>query len=277
MSPNHPTKLPIRHRFRKHEIQARLQQDIELNHYPRLVVFILIIISGLSAFIMSFALLKLGIHDLALRYLIVWILVYFLFALGLRIWLALKTSENSGWDNADISNVFPDSFSSSHHTTSNYAGNGGNFGGGGAKGSWSENTDIPLKSSHDVGSVSDGGSLFDGFCDGAGEEVLPLAVIFAVVAFIAAMLGGVLWISYSLIDIAPVFLAELLADFLIMNGLGRRLRLASAEKQHWFLTFWQHTRWFFIIVAGLIMCLFALLHHYHIPAQTIGQLFHSPH
>ena len=76
----------------------------------------------------------------------------------------------------------------------------------------------------------------------------------------------------ALIETAPILLAELLVDLMIVNGLGRRLRIVHANGAHWFFTVWKRTQKFFWLIVAVIVGLFWVLHFGHIEVQTIGDL-----
>ena len=159
------------------------------------------------------------------------------------------------------------------------------FSGSGAKGSWGDSSSSSTNSANSLvtkkfsshsnstgGSTSKSDSLFDGLDFDLGDAGLPIVLVLAFLAVIVSALGGFAWMSYSLIETAPILLAELLVDLMIVNGLGRRLRIVHANGEHWFFTVWKRTQKFFWLIVAVIVGLFLVLHFGHIEVQTIGDL-----
>ena len=283
---------PLSNRFlhiqarRRYQLQQSVQQTLEVYHYPRLVMLGLILITALSAFLLSFGLRMAGVTDLALRYLIVWVLVYLLFIGLARLWAGWQLSNKDSSFDADISELIPDGDGfNGDSNTGDYVGSGGQFSGSGAKGSWGDSSSSSTNSANSLvtkkfsshsnstgGSTSKSDSLFDGLDFDLGDAGLPIVLVLAFLAVIVSALGGFAWMSYSLIETAPILLAELLVDLMIVNGLGRRLRIVHANGEHWFFTVWKRTQKFFWLIVAVIVGLFLVLHFGHIEVQTIGDL-----
>jgi hypothetical protein len=167
--------------------------------------------TGLAGFLSSFSLLHLGVVGMGLRYPIAILISYGVFLLLLRLWL---------WANGRHLNLDLDpsnlDFLPSRQLAgeSFHFGGGSDFGGAGAGGSWG---DSAVSSSASAAS--------DGIDVGFDLEELWLVVI-ALVAMGAGLIAT-LYIVY----IAPVLLAEILVDGVLMVGLYRRIR--GVERRHW--------------------------------------------
>lgn len=277
MQNNPPTPPPraSTSRQRKQQLLARLQFYIETERYPRLFMIMAVVSAALFAFVASYGLRVAGVHDMAIRYLIVWLLVYVLFILMVRAWLYFQDSDDHITNAMDVTDLLPDGTNTSSISSGagsgggSYSGGNGNFGGGGAKGEWT--TQTPATNSQSIATNQSDG-LLEGIDVDVGDAVIPLLAIVAIGALVFGLVGGLAWTTYSLVEVAPILLAELLADILIVNGLGRRMRLAPVAGQYWLLTIWQRTQKFFWTIIGMIVILFLLLHGFGIEAQTLGEL-----
>ena len=270
---------------RKRELQAQLQEHLEVFDYPKFWMSALVVITALTTFIFSFVLYQIGLTDLGLRYLIVWVLSYLWFVGLLRLWLVWRLNRENLANSMELANVLPDvktpSLDSNHFRfptapTSDYQGEGGQFGGSGTEGRWSSSpsskSNLYSYNTHDGIDNKSAFAPESNATDGLDAESLPFVIIMAIVGIIASMLGGLVWASYSLINAAPALLAELLADILIINGLGRQLRVLPIHSNYWFATIWQRTWVFFCAITGLLVILLLVLHVMNIEAQTLGEL-----
>lgn len=211
---------------------------------PRLQMSVILLLTGIVGFLSSFLLLHFGVFKMWLRYPLTILAAYVAFLLLLRIWLAVLRYQNS------LDFDLPINVGSSETTSSsaNFSfGGSGDFSGGGAGGSWSDG----VSSS----SFSDsGGSVLDGFSFDIDLEEFGL-IILAVVALIGGLLAS-LYVVY----IAPIFLAEILVDGLILGGLYKRVR--HIERKHWLQTAVRKTLLpailcvlFFLVIGGTLQML----------------------
>ena len=243
-------------RFNRIKEVTRMRMRLERESYPRFHMFLLMLLTGVSGFIASFSFLQLGLETMWLRYLIAIGVAYIVF-LGL-LWLWLRTKAEDYIDIPD-----PGSFvtsGESHSYSTYYDGEGGSFGGGGASASFD-----------DVG-VADSISIDDGAADTVGDVVggaasadelaIPLLLL---IGFLALLLSS-LWIVYA----APVLLAELLVDGVLIAGLYRHVRKQNA--QHWVETALRRTAWPFLITAVVIAISGYGLQSYVPEAKSIGDV-----
>ena len=227
---------------RKSAIEIVKRQMLQ-SSFPRLQFSVIMLLTALTGFLTSFFLLQLGVYSMAFRYPFAIIIAYCAFLILLRIWLWLQTDNDEDFsidlsdvDLGDISLPVPDSLSSS--STSSLAdvdfnfGGGGDFAGGGAGGSWSEGDvkSSPAKfgflGASSVGDSSGGKS--SSFLDDLdlGEDAGILLIIIAIVAVIVAA-GYVIYI-------APVLLAEIFVDGVLVTGLYHRVK--KIDQRYWLKT-----------------------------------------
>lgn len=234
-------------------------------------------LTGAAGFLISFALLHLGITWMWLRYPISILLAYCVFLLLLRFWLFSHARESgSGLDvdpsildvGSSIGDVLPSDGASSAAEIFKLGG-GGDFGGGGAGGSWVEG----LNSASGASQGSGGGILVGGSGGGSGlgldfdlDEgcLIILALIF--------ILGGVI-ASLYVVYIAPALLAEILVDGLLLTGLYKRMK--GIERGNWLRTAVRKT-----LPAALVVALFFSIAGYlfqkAVPdAHSIGDIWTS--
>lgn len=143
-----------------------------------------------------------------------------------------------------------------------YSGKGGDFGGGGASGSF----DAPPEN---ISGLSDTSSPV-GDALGTVAEAEEFAIPLALLIFIAAMLFSSLFMIYS----APALFAELLLDGVLSAGLYRRLR--GLETHHWLQTALRRTALPFILTAVIFSASGWAMTLYAPDAHSIGDvIFHS--
>lgn len=212
----------------------RLNRKIRREGFPRLQMSFLVAITGAAGFVTSVALLHSGLHGMPWRYLLACMVAYAVFLLLLWLWLRTKAEDYA--DIPDFSNAIPSPGGGGEYHS--YAGNGGDFGGGGASGSFDSSYEaIPLESADTGGPVGDALEA----ASGADELAIPL---FVVILFAALLLSS-LYVVYS----APMLFAELLLDGMLAAGLYRRLN--GIPRQHWLETALRRTFWPFLLTALL--------------------------
>lgn len=196
-------------------------------------MFLLVTLTGASGFVASYLLLQAGFVEMWLRYLASFALAYLVFLFLLWLWLRTRAEDYA--DFPDISGS-PSSGSGSSGTC--YSGNGGDFGGGGASGSF----DAPSES---ISVIGDSGSSV-GDALGTAAEAEEFAIPLVVLILIGAMLFSSLFMIYS----APILFAELLVDGVLSASLYRRLR--GLETRHWLETAFRRTALPFALTAAIV-------------------------
>ena len=214
----------------------RVRRHLVRGGRPRLLVGFLLALTGAAGFLISTVLLRLGVTLMSVRYPLAVLSAYAVFLLLLRLWLALqrrKTGNNGGDWLFDMGDALPHLFDSGTNVAGDAAratfGGGADFAGGGAGGSWTGGS----AALSDVGSnVGGGSSLLDSVpsMPDVGFDLDLDEGCFWIVIPIAAIVGVVIAMFY-VVYVAPVFLAEIMVDALLVAGLYKRLK--GIEPRHW--------------------------------------------
>jgi len=224
--------VPRFHRF--HEIQ-RIRSGLERDGFPRLQMLLLVTLTGAAGFVASYFLLRTGLTEMWLRYLASFCIAYLMFLILLWLWLRTRAEDYA--DFPDISGIDPSSSGTGSSGTC-YSGKGGDFGGGGASGSFEAPTE-------DISGIGDaGGSVGEalGSAAEAEEFAIPLVVLI--------LIGALLLSSFLMIYSAPTLFAELLVDGVLSASLYRRLR--GLETRHWLETAIRRTAGPFVLIAAIV-------------------------
>jgi hypothetical protein len=250
---------------------------------PRLQMFLILSVTGAAGFLLSFALLHIGLTRMWLRYPLVILLAYCIFLLILRFWLFSHSRMRRAHDDpatldvdASVLDLIPtDGLKSAAEAFK--LGGGGDFGGGGAGGSWTES----------LGSMSEatqgsGGGILSGGGGGGGGSSLDLdldldegwLIILALVAIFGALIAS-LYVVY----IAPALLAEILVDGLLVTGLYKRMKGAEQAKDEGQVN-WLRTAVRKTLLPALVVALFFSIGGYlfqrAVPnAHSIGDVWKS--
>lgn len=217
------------------------------NSFPRLQISMILLFTASAGFLASFLLLYCGISSMALRYPLVISFAYCVFLLLLRIWLWMQSSDSDSV--ADLSNL---DFADLPDSSANDIGTGFKF--DGADGSWGEGV-----------SSSGGNSILDGL--GFDLDEIGLLII-----AVAAIIGGLL-ASLYIIYIAPILLAEILVDGILITGLYRRVK--KIEQRYWLKTAVKKT-----LLPAILAALFFSIAGFAMQkiapeAHSIGEIWHQ--
>jgi hypothetical protein len=196
---------------------------------PRLLVSLILSVTGIAGFLVSFLLLRSGMTRMWLRYPLAILFAYCVFLLLLRLWLFLQRPRTPDIDdiNLDLPSVDINlSGSPSYSEGFQFSGGGGDAGGAGAGGSWGQG----LFSSSSPSSSGSGGSSAASSGSGGGGGGLDLDEGFFIIIAIAAIAGALIAILY-VVYVAPALLAEILVDGVLVAGLYRKLK--GVEQRHW--------------------------------------------
>jgi len=236
---------------------AQLSKLLETRSNPRFVLFFIVFLSGVSGFIASVVLLHLGVAHMGVRYPLALLAAYGVFLTLLWLWLRTRRDHSdipdlplpngSGGGSAvpqcDIPTLQP---------------GGGSFGGGGASAEF-DSGDIVEASVNAKAEIT----------EGAAESIVSVAgegcgVVVLVVLGVAAIGAVLIWA----LSMAPVFLAELVLDGILMAALYKRLR--HADNAYWLHATVRRT-WIPFLVIAFIAGMFGTLLHWHSPeAETLG-------
>jgi hypothetical protein len=257
---------------RKRAIE-RVRRQLVRGGHPRLLVSFLLALTGLAGFLVSTALLHLGVTLMSVRYPLAVLLAYSVFLLLLRLWLALQRRRGSSLDAlSDIGDGIPNLFDSGTSAAGDALnaatfGGGADFGGAGAGGSWTGGA-----ATSNLGSnMSGGSSIMDSIPD-MPDVGLDLDLDFGegcfwIVIPIVAIVGVVVAMFY-VVYVAPVFLAEIMVDALLVAGLYRRLK--GIEQRHWLRSVVRRTLAPVMIATALFIAAGYLMQRIAPEAHSIG-------
>jgi hypothetical protein len=247
---------------------------------PRLLVSFLLILTGAAGFLTSSALLHLGITKMAVRYPLAVLTAYCVFLLLLRLWLATRRKKDGGTSDSlvDVADVALNVFNSGDGTAGQAfkLGGGTDFGGGGAGGSWSADSNLIANSSvgnstsltgSSIGNSTSGGGwdLDLNFDMDADEGCLLLLIpVLAVI--------GTAFVMFYVIYAAPILLAEILVDGLLLAGLYRHLQ--GVESRHWLRSCVRRTLAPVLLTTALFIAAGYLMQRAIPEARSIGDFWH---
>lgn len=205
---------------------------------PRAQMSLILASTGAAGFLASFLMLHLGVSLMWLRYPLAVLFAYAVFLLLLRLWLYLHGRGTKG-DLSDYAlDLAPTDLGGASHAAEAPAsafGGGGDFGGGGAGGSWDGGVSSGMQHAAptcDAGGGGGGGGggsdLLSGIdvpdVDSEGCVFFLLALALVVAGTLAA-----LYVVYA----APLLLAEILVEGLLLSGLYRGMKRAGRSGGDW--------------------------------------------
>ena len=212
---------------------------------PRAQMSLILSTTGAAGFLASFVMLRLGLTSMWLRYALAVLLAYAVFLFMLRLWLYLHSREPKGNLSDYMLDYVPTDFiggTRATEATADAFGGGGDFGGAGAGGSWGGGVSAGV---HDAapsggaggvavgggsggGGGGSGGGLLSGLdvfdADSEGCVFFLLALALVVAGTLAA-----LYVVYA----APLLLAEILVEGVLLSGLYRGMKGARGMSGDW--------------------------------------------
>ena len=204
---------------------------------PRVQMSLILAATGAAGLLASFVMLHLGVWRMWVRYPLAVLFAYAVFIVLLRVWLFLHGREPRGHLDVDLNaaDLAGDVAGGALHGTGpapETFGGGGDFGGGGAGGGWGDGVSGGLNqasTAYDAGGVSSGSGGGGG---GGGDWLSGLDIFDAdsegcvffllAVALIAAGVCASLYVVYA----APLLLAEILVEGVLLSGLYRGMKRA---------------------------------------------------
>ncbi len=242
---------------RKSRAVLRLTHQLKTQAYPRMQMGLIVSITGLVGLLFSFLLLHAGIDSMAMRYPLALLGSYIIFLVLL--WLWLRTTIDSYTDLHDFSDLLPSKCGAEQPLVT--SGGDGDFGGGGATGSY----DLP--SSDNISDSTSGSTFSDviGATADADEAALPILAI--------VLAAGLVFASFYVIYIAPMLFSEMLVDGALSYALYRRLR--GIETEHWLTTALRRTVMPFIATAIFVFIVGAALGSLYPGAKSLGDVIHQ--
>lgn len=249
------------HRRRERKIES-LQRRLQRKSYPRFHATLILLLTGLAGFLVSFTLLRLGVSAMWLRYPLAILVAYGVFLILLRVWLSLSRPRE--WDVLDIVEDTVEVVSDS--TEDSGFGGGADFGGGGAGGSWGETVSTVTTTRSSVSTftpVKSSGSSGFSFDVDLDEGIWVLIVVVVLLAGAIA--------AFYVVYIAPVLLAEILLDGVLLAALYKNVK--TIEHRHWLHSALRRTA----LPAALIVVFFTIagfaMHRVAPEARSIGEFW----
>ena len=243
--------------FHRHLEIRRVRSKLERDSFPRLQMLLLVSLTGASGFVASYTFLHAGLVEMWLRYLASFAVGYLVFLVLLWLWLRTRAE-----DYADVSVDSGSSSSGSCGSGTSYSGKGGDFGGGGASGSFDTQSESLLV-------IGDSGSSV-GDALGTVAEAEELAIPLFILVLIGAMVFSSFLMLYFMVYSAPALFAELLVDGVLSASLYRRLR--GLETRHWLETALRHTALPFALAAAITSASGWAMALYAPEAHSIGDV-----
>ncbi|HYO98594.1 MAG TPA: hypothetical protein VER76_00090 [Pyrinomonadaceae bacterium] len=260
----------------------RVRRQLLSGGWPRIFVSFLLMLTGAAGFLTSYALLHLGVTKMAVRYPLAVLAAYTVFLLLLRLWLATRRKTVGDPDSTiDVVDFVPNVFDSGSAPVEDAfkLGGGGDFGGGGAGGGWV--ADATSIASSPVGnSASLAGSPVGGSTSGGGGGSWDLDLGFdldlgegcALLIIPIVAVVGLIVVMFYVVYAAPVLLAEILVDGLLLAGLYKRLK--GVESRHWLRSAVRRTLAPALLTTALFIGAGYLMQRAIPEARSIGDFWH---
>jgi hypothetical protein len=239
--------------------------------------------TGAAGFLVSFALLHLGVTRMWLRYPFAVLVAYGVFLLLLRVWLHLQ---RKSWtdllpDDLNLTNVDTITDVAAHTDAVSSFGGGSDFGGAGAGDTWEGGASGSVGGSGGGGAGGSGGGGVSGSGGGGGGGGLDLlggldfddegCVFFLLaLALIVAGLLASLYVVYA----APTLLAELLVEGILLSGLYRGMK-KGARQGDWLRAVVRRTWLPVLLTLTLFAAAGYLLQRAAPRARTLGEAFRA--
>lgn len=251
-------------------VVLRLSERLRRHGWPRLQMSIMVALTGCAGWLLSAALLHLGVHPMVLRWPLAMLGAWAVFLGLLWLWIRVQRDGLGGLGDALADQIVSsDGDSGGGPAGEIFRGAGGRFGGAGASGDvdiapTAAGDDVLAVAGADRGSSLGGGKGFDLDLGDADDLLVPILVI--------VMAAGMAAASLYVIWTAPTLLADLLFDSAISYGLYRRLR--AGEQADWLATALRRTALPFALTALLLVGVGWGLHQLVPGARTVAEALH---
>jgi len=228
--------------------RAKVNEWLQRRHWLRLHMFFIVTATFLAGLTATKVLMIVGVDLLWLRYAIAVCAAYLAFLVMIRLWIWYVCGDGGGsLDGIDLYVRHMDKVEWTE------LGGGGEFGGGGASGTWaapdgaSVGTEISTAPSKLVG--SSGGSDKSGCLslDIGGDDGCVVVIL------LAALIGALFFAGAYLIYAAPAILGEAAFEALLAAALARRAKKLAAGG--WAGSVFKATVWIFLAVLALSITL----------------------
>lgn len=241
-------------------------RKLEFKGFPRLQMFLLVMLTGAVGMVSSYFLLRTGFEAMSVRYPMAVGVSYVSFLFLLWLWLRSKAE-----DYMDIPDFSGSGASHSSGCTTvhgnDFGGGGGGTGGGGASGGFQFDDPLPSPSLPSLNASGDSvGEVVGNVIGSADEGAIPLVVVLLLAALAATLFLASLYIVY----LAPALFAELLVDGVLSASLYRRLK--GLKTRHWLESAVRRTILPFVITAITLSVLGYAFQAYAPETHTLGEV-----
>ncbi|MBL8020280.1 MAG: hypothetical protein JNM27_11490 [Leptospirales bacterium] len=197
----------------------------------RLHMSLILIGSAMAGVIGSKIMQLIGLEPLWLRYVLNVLVSYVFFLIFIKVWLLyISPDRKPESSSSDLpSDIVPDLSGGVSMPTApiseTFQAAGGNFGGAGSSGSWTEAGDVSkvVSESGPASAVKSGLDLDLSIPD-VDEGIVPLLILLALGLLLAAVFGGAVFLVYQ----APTILSEVALEFMLSAGLIKSARSMSS-------------------------------------------------
>lgn len=239
----------MRKRQKKVLTRAEVISWLQRRHWVRVHMFFLVTATFLAGLLATKLLMELGVDTLWLRYGLAICVAYLLFLIMVRLWIWYVCGRGVDADGADGIDLFVRAMDQAEWTE---LGGGGQFGGGGASGTWQTPDGVPMDmeiSTAPAKVVSSGGSDKSGCFsfDIGGDEGCFVVILLALLVGVLFIAGG------YLIYAAPAILGEAVFEVLLAAALARRAK--KLENAGWGGSVFKATIWIFLAVLAIAITL----------------------
>jgi hypothetical protein len=247
--------------WRKKHI-ARIERFIEARRHPRLMLFVIVLLTGITAFAASLLFWHLGVAWMWLRYPMTVTLAYIVFVL--LVWLWLRSQEDHA-DVPDLSSLDPGALGSSGHAGECVHGAGGDFAGAGASAGFDSGAATEVAATGGSGVTRGVAEVAVHGAAAAGEG----CAVVLLVGLIGLVIGG---LFFGVLAFAPGMLAEFALDAALMTLLYRRMRRPN-EPYLW-RAIVRRSRAAFIATAVVASVAGAMMQWVAPHTTTLGEFWH---
>jgi hypothetical protein len=216
----------------KQKFKKRFTKRVFTRFHMSLILFGTI----LSGVIFSKIFLVVGLHNIIVRFFIVLVLAYLSFFVFMKLWLHYLTTpyrkkrigENL-MDAADAIAIIPDFSSTS--SAPDMTGHGGEFGGGGASGAWSD-ASVPSEMTVSAGIAETTESTSETVTEAASEAISEIAdeggiLLIPLVLLLLIIFGGGIYLIYA----APAIISEAAFELILATTLIKKAR--TIDNPNW--------------------------------------------
>jgi hypothetical protein len=243
----------VKKRQKKVLTRAEVISWLQRRHWLRLHMFVIVTATFLAGLLTTKLLMISGVDLLWLRYAIAVCAAYLAFLIIIRLWIWYVCSGSVVEDSVDAVDLFVRSMNKVEWVEWDELGGGGQFGGGGASGTWETADGVPVEmeiSTAPSKFVSSGGGSDKSGClsfDIGGDEGCFVVILLAVFVGVLLIAGG------YLIYAAPAILGEAVFEALLAAALVRRTKKMAAAG--WAGSIFQSTVWIFLAVLAFSITL----------------------